>query len=232
MNTQNATTSLIDISDLTPIEEAKKEAPAEVEKATPRKRTRAKPYEQIKTQVQIAHERKLARKEAKANGKGVVKPIAGKKRVTGKASPVKAVKASPKKGKKGELPTATGTGVSKGGEKCSMCGKRLTRGTSIQDGMGPDCARQIKRLPAGVTMEQHYEDLIVMELPKGYIKLKEAFKIVHQKGASGYQFMIACGGNRAMRPPLNDNFKMIFFKHTRYVPKASVSDKELARFKK
>lgn len=237
--------SLIDSSDTLETSVKIEEAPSPKEEA-PKVRTRrkAKPYEQL-TQMGRLHEEKKAAQKAKRNtGKEPVKKALDTKKVktlTGKGAKIKLNGKVPSKAssKKKDKPSkasdrldASAHGVAHGGEKCRLCGKRLTRGTSITAGMGPECARQTKRLPAGVTMQDHWDGFKVVEAPKGYIKLQEAVKIARSKGVSGYSFMIAIGGNRMLRPPLNENFKIVVFKNTRYVPKASVSDKELAPLKK
>ena len=221
MNVQN-TNLLIGEEDLKSLAQAASQAgPAEEAKPATKKRTRkVKPYEALKTVTEHA----AAKKEAKKSGKTPAKKALAASKKGAKTRGKKAAVPAPKKSKPEPKPYgAKGDGVS----TCKVCGKPLSRTESVQNGIGPECQRQMGRLPQGVTMEQHYEDLIVMEEPKGFIKLKEAIALAKKKGVSQYKFMIAIGGNRMLRPPLSPAFKTVLYKGGRWVSKASTSDKEL-----
>jgi hypothetical protein len=163
-----------------------------------------KSREADKTAVKIAHERKAARaaeKERKKQEKAL-RAAESKK---------------PKNLSKPDKPETQRSAVSDGTAVCSLCGKTLTRGTSIENGMGPDCAAKIKLLPAGTTMEDHYEKLTATEVPEGYIKLRDAYKKLKEKGISAYRLTQAIGGDRMLRKPLNSHFKVVFVNHVRYI---------------
>jgi hypothetical protein len=223
----------------------------------PTKRRKAKPYEALTQMGRHIAEKKAEKKAVRTNGKAPHQTSIGKalkkdakpkqgaiskkeaRTLIGKSEKVKVNKQDKApKPEKEDKPVksvekdgkiiAQGSGVATGSEHCAVCGKKLSRGTSIADGMGPECARQVGRLPAGVTMTEHYETFKVIDEPgKDYIKLQEAGKIARTKGVSGYKFQIAYGGNRMLRPPLNENFRVIVYKNCRYIKKVAVSDKEL-----
>lgn len=217
MNAQNA--SLITSEDLSAVVETVV-TPVEAEAKTPRTRRKPKPYEEIKTLSKVT----AAKKEEKKNGVKSKKALeTGKKPVDKKT----VVKPAPKKTGKKDKVVASGSGVSAGNVHCSACGKLLTKGTSIENGMGPECARQAQRLPKGMTFQEHYEEMKVVDLPKGFIKLREAIALARKKGVTPYRFFIAVGGNRMLRPPLSPAFKVVFYKGARYVHVNSTSDKEL-----
>ena len=107
---------------------------------------------------------------------------------------------------------------------CSLCGKPLTRPFSASQGMGDICAGKIKLLPAGITMQEHYDNLTETEVPKDFVLLKEAIAAAREKGCSGYRFIQACGGDRMLRSPLNENFKVVFVAGKRYVSRKALQD--------
>lgn len=109
---------------------------------------------------------------------------------------------------------------------CSVCGKPLTRPASAAQGQGDICAAKVKLLPAGETMADHYETLSVVEVPEGFMLLKEAIALARTKGCSGYRFIQACGGDRMLRPPFNEHFKVVFVQGKRYVSRQSLKDLE------
>lgn len=166
-----------------------------------------------KNAVKIAHERKLAKAEDKAKKKAA-------KDLANAIKPVARVKPASKSSDK----------VSDGTDVCSLCGKTLTRGTSISAGMGPDCAAKIKLLPAGKTLEDHYEAITEVEVPAGYIKLRDALKKINDKGISSYRLIQAIGGDRMLRKPLNSHFKVVLVNHVRYINGEALSNwKELEK---
>jgi len=101
---------------------------------------------------------------------------------------------------------------------CSFCGKPLTRPSSIAQGMGDFCAHNKGALPGGMSREKHIASLTVTELPKGYVLLKEVYLAARKAGYAGSRLIQATGGNGGIRPPLNEHFKIVFFKAKRYMP--------------
>lgn len=170
-------------------------------------------------------EQKVGKKKAAAS-KAVASHPTAKKAVAkiSKAKPV--VKAEPKKKamaktepkkaapKKVEV---KGHGRQTNTAVCSVCGKDLSRHSSVENGMGDTCAAKIKLLPKGVTLEQHYEGLTKTDVPDGWIKLSEAIAKAQSKGISGYRFIQACGGDRMIRKPINKFFQVAFVSGTRYI---------------
>lgn len=129
-----------------------------------------------------------------------------------KASKPKAAK-KPAKGK-ASARSAADEGV------CSVCGKPLSRHSSVQNGMGDVCAEKtgIAQSMGYETVSEHYDSLKVEELPKGYMKLRDAVDFAKKNGVSGYAMQKAWGGNRMLGEPLNKDFKVIVFKNARYIP--------------
>jgi hypothetical protein len=239
MNANMNSSSLIGEDDMPEVSQpaaAVPDMPASVSTSTrgTRKGKKEKPYVAIKTQVARAHEKKLAKRAAKADKKGgIVKPVAGPvKKGAGPAKPAtrKVLKAKAPSKKPVEKEGSSSNGSN---GKCSICGKLLSRHSSVSNGMGDTCAAKLKMLPKGFTdLKEHYQSFVVVDPPsKEYIKLKEAVDIARSKGVTLYRFLTAVGGNRMLRPPLNENFQIIVYKNCRYVPKASVSDKELKPLK-
>ena len=117
--------------------------------------------------------------------------------------------------KREERPTSTGV--------CSICGKPLSKHTSVSQGMGDTCASKIKLLPAGTTLEDHYAGLAVYEEPgNDYLPIGKAIEQAKKMGVSGYAFLVATGGDRHLRKPLNEHFQVVMFHRKRYVPKSSL----------
>lgn len=116
-------------------------------------------------------------------------------------------------------PPVPGTFVREDGTVCcGICKKPLTRGKSIEQGMGDVCAHKIALLAPGATLEKHYASKTVTELPPGYVKFMDAAKVAKAFGISGYRFLQVCGGDRHIRPALNKHFEVIFFEGKRYIP--------------
>ena len=107
---------------------------------------------------------------------------------------------------------------------CSVCGKPLTRPASVSQGHGDICDAKVKLLPAGVTLADHYGNLTEAEVPEGFVLLKEAIAQARTKGCSGYRFIQACGGDRMLRPPFNEHFKVVFVQGKRYVSRLALQD--------
>lgn len=107
---------------------------------------------------------------------------------------------------------------------CSICGRALSKPTSTDQGMGDVCAGRHQKLNAlGVdSMQEHLENNTVLELPDGYMKVKDAHaEVIRTKknhGISGHRFIQAFGGNGLLLPPFNEHFKVVFYKGTRYIP--------------
>ena len=112
---------------------------------------------------------------------------------------------------------------------CRICGKPLTRLSSIAQGQGDICASKIKLLPAGVTLASHYEALQEVDVPEGFILLRDAIAQAREKDCSGYRFIQACGGDRMLRLPFNPNFKVVFVRGKRYVSRLALQDLELLK---
>jgi hypothetical protein len=113
---------------------------------------------------------------------------------------------------------------------CSFCGKPLSRHSSVEAGMGDVCNSKHKLLPAGMTIENYRSGLTEVDVPDGWIKLKEAIAKAKTKGVSGYRFLQACGGDRMLRKPLNKVFKVIYVDGARYIDSDCL--KHLAELKK
>ena len=107
---------------------------------------------------------------------------------------------------------------------CNVCGKPLTRVTSMEAGIGDICASKMKLLPVGTTMADHYALLQEVDVPEDFMLLKEAVQAAREKGCSGYRFIQACGGDRVLRSPFNANFRVVFVLGKRYVSRQSLKD--------
>lgn len=105
---------------------------------------------------------------------------------------------------------------------CSFCGKPLTKPSSVAQGMGDYCAHNKGALPGGVTREEHIANLTVTELPKDYIPVGKVAKAALEAGYSGSRLKWAQGGSGGIRPPLNEHFKIVFFKGKKYMPASSL----------
>lgn len=194
------------------------EAPKQAE--SPKPAAGAKPlsrYMKNKLAAQKLAEHSKAKRQAKRDVKKGIKPSKPDGKLSKKALKVaqrtQAVKRVLKsKGEPDEKKSGSLFGT------CSFCGKPLTRPSSVSQGMGDFCAHSKGMLPAGVTRDEHIETLTVTELPKGYMKLGDAYHAARKAGFSGSRFMQACGGNGQLRKPLNEHFKFVFYKNTRYVP--------------
>lgn len=101
---------------------------------------------------------------------------------------------------------------------CSFCGKPLTKPSSVAQGMGDYCAHNKGALPNGVTREEHIASLTVTELPKDHILLKEVEQAAQKQGIARTRVLRAAGGNGGLHKPLNEHFKLVFFKGKRYLP--------------
>jgi hypothetical protein len=191
------------------------------------------------------HARKAAEKAAKqtkaqlkataerdAINKAGAKPIkgAGAKKIVAKSTKVAQTRAAgpvrlpkvPKGHKKVKMTKADQHKAGKVakpalGSHCSICGKPLSRESSVERGIGDVCEGHVKLLPAGVTMAQHYEKLTLKEIPEGWIPLAKAVKAANAKHISTYRFFQVIGGDRLLRKPLSPVFQVKFFKHARYI---------------
>lgn len=149
-----------------------------------------------------------AKKAASTSAVGLhPKVVANMKKIARKAAkPIK--KAAAPKAKKSSESGA-----------CSICGKPLSRHTSVTNGMGDTCANKVKMLPKGMTMEDHYESIWMDDLPEGWIKLADAITKAKAKGYTGHRFIQAVGGDRMLRKPINKFFTVKFYKGARYISK-------------
>lgn len=240
MSDQNTTPSLIEEVLAAPLPKVVSSKEKPVAKVRANVRKKMKPYQQLAQSDKVNADRNAEKKAAKA---GTASPKKSGLKQSKKAAVSEAVSSVRRK----IAETLTGKGAkvkvnkqqtsqasANGSGKCSVCGKLLSRHSSVVNGMGETCAAQLKKLPAGYSsLKEHYQSYSVTDEPgKDYIKLKEAVAIARSKGVSLYRFLIAVGGNRMLRPPLNKNFQIVVFKNTRYVPKASVTDKELKPLRK
>jgi hypothetical protein len=107
---------------------------------------------------------------------------------------------------------------------CSVCGRPLSRPSSAQKGIGDICEAKMKLLPAGVTLADHYALLQEVDVPDGFILLRDAIEQAKEKGCSGYRFIQACGGDRALHAPFNEHFKVVYVMGKRYVSSLSLQD--------
>ena len=173
-----------------------------------------------------AYQAALAKAKAKAKAKArSVEPVAPPTAVAVKAA--KAAKPKPVVLKAAKPKSASKPAKPALGSHCSICGKPLNRATSVEHGMGDICAGKMKLLPAGTTMADHYALLSLLEVPEGYILLKDAIVEAKAKKISGYRFLQACGGDRMLHAPFNANFKVVFVLGKRYIPKACLDDLKL-----
>ena len=125
------------------------------------------------------------------------------------------------------------TPKSSGGKKsvhCEICGKPLTRSESMNAGVGDVCAHKLGKLAAGVTLEDHIQSHTVAELPEGYIKVKDAhaelMRTKKKHGISGYRFNQGYGGNSLMMEPVNEHFRVVFYKGARWIPASCLNHLE------
>lgn len=174
---------------------------------------RTKEKSAAKREATAAKKAELALRE----GKDAVVPTAKKRSALAKAA--KKLTAKPTAAKKADKSDGANAEA-----VCSLCHKPLSRHTSVSAGMGEVCQGKIKLLPAGTTMEDHYENITVWELPDGYIKLKDAIEKLNAKGISTYRVLQAIGGDRMLRKPINSNFKVVIFGRTRYINGACIKN--------
>jgi hypothetical protein len=167
-----------------------------------------------KNAAKRAMERKAAKASARKSKKiGMVASIS--KQADAFADKLKK-KYPPKSAKKAEGKATSGSSAT-GETICSICHKPLSKHSSVEAGMGDTCANKIKLLAPGTTLEDHYEKLTVFDVPDGYIKLKDAFDKLREKGFSLHRLLQAVGGDRHLRKPLNPNFKVVFVGRVRYI---------------
>ena len=205
-------------------------------------RRKSKPYEQLRTAGQIDAARKAekastrgqdplssaaARKRAKETApklKPVTKLAPGSK--APKAPKIVKVEKASKKAPKDKAATSKN-----GSATCTFCGKPLSRHTSVANGMGDVCAAKQKLLPAGMTLQDHYLTMTVLDQPdpKNYMPIKEAFVAASKKGISNYRMIIAYGGDRMLRPPLNEHFKLVIYKGRKYIPKSFLQNLDVLK---
>lgn len=135
-----------------------------------------------------------------------------------------------------ETPAAGGTVLV---SNCVLCGKILTDPESVARGYGPECAHKIEQLGLGdsaspeavkTALAEHYKSVAAEGEPAGdFMKFKDAVAFVQSKGIPGGRFNKLCGGDRAMGvPPGGPDFQVRFWKGTRYVPVASISEAHIA----
>ena len=114
--------------------------------------------------------------------------------------------------------------------KCRVCGKALTRQSSILAGIGDLCRKTEDSLPKG-GLAEHYAKVRVDKIPEGWIILTKALAAANKAGISNYRFIQACGGDRAIRPPLHPSFRLVYVQNTRYISKECLEHLEEARLK-
>ena len=114
---------------------------------------------------------------------------------------------------------------------CRVCGKPLSRETSVISGIGETCANKVginAGMPAAeietkvtkyqTKVEKRIASLTLDKLTDKYISLGKAWKAVKKTKVSQYAFIRATGGNGAAREPLNKHFQVYFYKGKRYLP--------------
>ena len=170
----------------------------------PSSKRKLKPYEALK-KLQATTVAKSSEKKAVKLGVSIPKKKTA-------ASLPKKKSAAPKS----KSPVAKKSTSARSGT-CSICHKPLSRHTSVAAGMGDTCAHKIKLLPKGMTMEEHYSNLKVIDVPEKCIKLDVAITKAKAKGISGYRFVQAIGGDRMLRKPFNLSFKVVLVGNTRYI---------------
>lgn len=182
------------------------------------------PKKSLAEQIKEAKEKREAEEGKKRNtikrqvDKAVVKRVAAKPIKKSTPKPAPKAKAKPQAAKQ-----PAKAARSRSDEAiCSMCGKPLSRHTSVEAGMGDICRMKLSWLPKGVTLEQHYERITVNDVPDGFIKFADAYAKAREKGTSGYRFIQAIGGDRMIRKPINSNFKVVIVKGVRYINRDSL----------
>lgn len=140
-------------------------------------------------------------------------------RMTARAAkiPLNSTKSTVKTGSKTNTPAKATKGGKADTTHCSICHKPLSRGTSVASGMGDICQHKMKLLPAGTTLEQHYENISLPDVPEGWVKLKDVVVKAKAKGVSTYRFVQAIGGDRMLRKPINKHFKVVIVDAVRYI---------------
>lgn len=111
------------------------------------------------------------------------------------------------------------------GPACKVCGKPLTDPESIKLGVGPLCRAM------GWTTEKVQErmsQLKVDKVPEGWIKIAEMHKQLLTLDIPVARMVRAIGGDRAMEPPLNPDFTVVYFGGTRYISSAALSEANLS----
>lgn len=121
------------------------------------------------------------------------------------------------KGSKGAPQAAKAGG--KASRKCSVCGKSLTRPSSMSVGIGDVCQHHLKLLPKGTTLEDHYAAITEFDVPDGWVKFKDLVAKLQEKGISGYRLIQAIGGERMIRKPLSSHWRVKLVKGVRYINK-------------
>jgi len=197
--------------------------------------------EEVKEQFDIATQIKIAK--ALREGEEVTKATNKKKASIKKAqiaarkakasSKTTQVKERVKRVKKivDPAPEKKSAQSSSSSSNCRVCGKPLSRETSVISGIGDICANKIG-VSAGMPesdvdtlLEKHQKkvekriaSLTLDSLTDKYISFEKAWKAVKKTKVSRYAFMVACGGNGAAREPLNKHFQIYFYKGKRYLP--------------
>jgi hypothetical protein len=119
-------------------------------------------------------------------------------------------------------------------EKKSVAPRRSTKAVAKKSGKAVKAAKVAKapkvakvtriapskKLPDGVTIEDHYASLRKKEVPEGWITLASAIKTAKaKKNISAYRFVQVIGGDRMLSKPFSKEFKVILVGHTRYISK-------------
>lgn len=126
--------------------------------------------------------------------------------------PTGAVMLTPEQPDGTEAPTDAGKA-----ERCSVCGKPLSKDSSQAQGMGDICAGKHALLPAGMTMHDYKQSLSQDEVPAGWIKLQQVYAETKKQHISRGRFLRAVGGDRHLLPPTDPVFKVIYVKGVRYM---------------
>jgi hypothetical protein len=181
------------------------------------------------TAVGAAHARKAAAKADKQKAK-IAKVIATAKAKAHTHAGTVIIPGSKKAAPKKVPAPKTAQPLAKRGSlasHCSICGKPLTRETSIVQGMGDTCAGHVKKLPAGTTLGQHYASLQLKDLTPDWVGLDVLVQAANKKGVSTYRVFQCIGGDRLLDAPLAPVFKVKFYNHKRYVSKDALKSIDL-----
>lgn len=107
---------------------------------------------------------------------------------------------------------------------CAVCGKPLTDDESIKLGIGPLCRAK------GWTKEKIAERMAELKAdaaPEGWMKLADLDKKCRAEGIPVARMVRAIGGDRAMEPPVDPRFKVVYVGRARYISPEAFGEEAL-----